>query len=109
MGAVASWHDGSIGGQDMAKKVNPIDPAEIEEKALSLMKLIRRNEERKPADRVDHTVTVITKDELGVMVCGSAHQLEDLFVEMLVQRPEMRQVLENAIYRYGQRNHWKLS
>ena len=75
----------------MAKKVNPIDPAEIEEKALSLMKLIRRNEERKPADRVDHTVTVITKDEIGVMVCGSAHQLEDLFVDLLAKRPEMRQ------------------
>lgn len=87
----------------MAKKVNTIDPAEIEEKALSLMKLIRRNEERKPADRVDHTVSVITKDELGVMVCGSAHQLEDLFVELIVQRPEMRQVLDNAIHRYGQR------
>ena len=43
MGAVTSWHDGSIGGQDMAKKVNPIELAEIEEKALSLMKLIRRN------------------------------------------------------------------
>lgn len=109
MGAVASWYDGSVGGQDMAKKVNPIDPAEIEEKAISLMKLIRRNEERKPADRVDHTVTVITKDELGVMVCGSAHQLEDLFVDLLAKRPEMRQVLDNAVRRYGQSNHWKLS
>lgn len=101
MGAVSSWHDGSIGGYDMAKKVNTIDPAEIKEKTLSLMKLIRRNEERKRADRVDHTVSVITKDELGVMVCGSAHQLEDLFVELIVQRPEMRQVLDNAIRRYG--------
>lgn len=93
----------------MAKKINPIDPAEIEGKALSLMKLIRRNEERKPADRVDHTVSVITKDGLGVMVCGSAHQLEDLVLELIVQRPEMRQVLENAINRYGQRNTWKLN
>lgn len=90
----------------MAKKVNTIDPAEIEEKALSLMKLIRRNEERKRADRVDHTVSVIIKDELGVMVCGSAHQLEDLFVELLGKRPEMRQVLDNAIRRYGYSKNW---
>lgn len=86
----------------------PIDPAEIESKALSLMKLIRRNEERKPADRVDHTVSVVTKDDVGVMICGSAHMLEDLMVELLQQRPEMRQVLENAVYRYGQRNHWNI-
>lgn len=93
----------------MARKINPIDPAEIESKALSLMKLIRRNEERKPADRVDHTVTVVTKDDLGVMICGSAHRLEDLVLELLVERPEMRQVLENAINRYGQRNQYKIS
>lgn len=92
----------------MAKVVNPIDPSEIESKALSLMKLIRRNEERKPADRVDHTVTVVTQDKLGVMICGSAHELEDLIVEVIKQRPEMRQVLDNAIQRYGQRNEWKL-
>lgn len=91
----------------MAQKVKPIDSAEIESKALSLMKMIRRNEERKPADRVDHTVTVVTKDKLGVMICGSAHELEDLIVEVIKQRPEMRQVLENAINRYGQRNQWK--
>lgn len=106
MGADTFRNDGGIA---MAKNVvKPVDPAEIESKALSLMKLIRRNEERKPADRVDHTVTVVTKDKLGVMVCGSAHQLEDLFLDMIVKRPEMRQVLENAVYRYGQRNQWKL-
>lgn len=92
----------------MAKVVNLIDPAEIESKALSLMKLIRRNEERKPSDRVDHTVTVVTKDKLGVMICGSAHELEDLMVEVIRQRPEMRQVLDNAIQRYAQRIQWKL-
>ena len=99
----------------MEKKSKPIDAdyAEamgIESKAVALIKTIRRNEERKPVDRVDHTVTVVTRDKerLAVMICGSAHRLEDLMVELLEKRPEMRQVLENAIYRYGQRNQWKL-
>ncbi|MBE6234774.1 MAG: hypothetical protein E7112_00895 [Bacteroidales bacterium] len=99
----------------MKKKEKPIDPdrmeaLNIETKAMALVRTIRRNEERKPADQVDHTVTMVTrdKDKLAVMICGSAHRLEDLVVEMLEKRPEMRQVLENAIYRYGQRNQWKL-
>lgn len=99
----------------MEKKEKPIDAdyieaQGIESKAIALVKTIRRNEERKPADKVDHTVTFVTrdKDRLAVMICGSAHRLEDLMVELLEKRPEMRQVLENAIYRYGQRNQWKL-
>lgn len=99
----------------MEKKEKPIDAdyveaLGIESKAIALVKTIRRNEERKPADKVGHTVTFVTrdKDRLAVMICGSAHRLEDLMVELLEKRPEMRQVLENAIYRYGQRNQWKL-
>lgn len=81
-----------------------IDVAEIESKALSLMKLVRRNEERKPAERVDHTVTVITEEDRGLMVCGSAHQMVGMFVDLLKKRPEFRQVLQDAIQKYGQIN-----
>ena len=81
-----------------------IDVAEIESKALSLMKLIRRNEERTPAERVDHTVTVITEEDRGLMVCGSAHQMEGMFLELLKKRPEFRQVLQDAIQKYGRIN-----
>lgn len=90
----------------MAQKFNPIDPAEIDAKALALMKLIRRNEERKPEDQVDHSVTVAHDKKNAVMVCGSAHELENLLVEMIKKRPELRQVFENAIYRYGQIANW---
>lgn len=90
----------------MAQKVNPIDPAEIDAKALALIKLIRRNEERKPEDQVDHSVTVAHDKKNAVMVCGSAHEIEGLLVEMLEKRPELRQVFENAIYRYGQKANW---
>lgn len=79
-----------------------IDVAEIESKALSLMKLVRRNEERKPAERVDHTVTVIIEEDRGLMVCGSAHQMVGMFVDLLKKRPEFRQVLQDSIQKYGQ-------
>ena len=79
-----------------------IDVKEIESKALSLMKLVRRNEERTPAERVDHTVTVIIEEDRGLMVCGSAHQMVGMFVDLLKKRPEFRQVLQDSIQKYGQ-------
>ena len=85
----------------MAKQ---IDVAEIESKALSLMKLVRRNEERKPEERVDHTVTVIIEEDRGLMVCGSAHRMVGMFVDLLKKRPEFRQVLQDSIQKYGQIN-----
>lgn len=90
----------------MAKKVNPITPEEIDAKALALIKLIKRNEERKPEDQVEHSTTVVHDKKNAVMVCGSAHELEGLLVEMLEKRPELRQVMENAIRRYGQKSNW---
>ena len=85
-----------------------IDPAEIDAKALSLAKLVKRNEERKPEDRVDHSVSVIIEDNRALMVCGSAHMMVGMFVELLQQRPEFRQVMEDAVRKYGQNNSWKL-
>ena len=85
-----------------------IDPAEIDAKALSLAKLVKRNEERKPEDRVDHSVSVIIEDDRALMVCGSAHMMVGMFVELLQERPEFRQVMEDAVRKYGQNNSWKL-
>lgn len=93
----------------MAKVIaRQIDPAEIDAKALALAKLVKRNEERKPADRVDHSVSVIIEDDRTLMVCGSAHMMTGMFVELLKQRPEFRQVMEDAVRKYGQNNSWKL-
>lgn len=85
-----------------------IDPTEIDAKALSLAKLVKRNEERKPEERVDHSVSVIIEDDRALMVCGSAHMMVGMFVELLQQRPEFRQVMEDAVRKYGQNNSWKL-
>lgn len=101
MGAVASWHDGSIGGNDMAKKVNPIDPEDLQKKALELISLVRRNQNCKPADQVDHTVSVVQDDNVGIMICGSAHRLEDCFYRLIQERPEIYFVIDNALSRYA--------
>ena len=93
----------------MAKTVTKqIDPAEIDAKALALAKLVKRTEERKPEDRVDHSVTVIIEDDRALLVGGSAPMMAGMFVELLKQRPEFRQVLEDAVRKYGQDNSWKL-
>ncbi len=92
----------------MAKKINTIEPEELESKTLALIKAIGRNEARKPQDRVQHTVTVLTEEDRGLMVCGSAHRMTDLFVALIKKRPEYRQVLEEAIRKYGSSNNWKL-
>lgn len=93
----------------MAKVIaRQIDPTEIDAKALALVKLIKRNEERKPEDRIDHSVTVIIEDNRALLVGGSAHMMTGMFVELLKQRPEFRQVLEDAVRKYGQDNSWKL-
>lgn len=80
----------------------------IQEEVRELVRLTKYNELQKPEDRADHTVSVVARDDLAVIISGSAHKLEDLFVDLLNARPEMRQVLDNAVYRYGQRNQWKL-
>ena len=81
---------------------------DIQDKVNELVKLVDWNERRRPENRADHTVSAVVKEDRVVVISGSAHQLEDLFVELIHQRPELRQVFENAVYRYGQRNHWKL-
>lgn len=86
------------------QEARPVDPAEIEAKALSLARLVRRNEECRPGDRVDHTVTVVTEDDRALMICGSAHRMTGMFVELLKKRPEFRQVMDDAVRLYGQTN-----
>lgn len=81
---------------------------DIHEKVGELVSLTEQNERRKPGNRADHTVSVVTDGSRSLMVCGSAHQMTDLFVELLTKRPEFRQVLQDAVNRYGQTNTLKL-
>ena len=82
---------------------------DINGKVSELIRLTEKNESRKPEDRADHTVTAVAEDGKAVIVSGSAHELEGLLVRLIEKRPEFRQVMENAIHRYGQKTTWKLS
>ena len=105
MGAAAFRNDRSIGGMAMKKQ---IISSEINAQALELAKAVRSNQERKRKDRVDHSVTVVIDEDRALVVCGSAHQLTGMFVDLIKERPEFRQVMEDAIRQYGYSNHWKL-
>lgn len=81
---------------------------ELEERALALIKDIGLNQAAKPADKIDHTVTVIHEEDRALMVCGSAHRMKKMFMELIRKRPEFRQVLSDAVTAYGNSNNWKL-
>ena len=91
----------------MAKKLN-LETESLHEQALALIKAVKKSEDSKKKDEVKHTVTVITEEDRGLLICGSAHQMTDMFVELMNKRPEFRQVLDDAIKKYGYSNHWKL-
>lgn len=65
------------------------------------MSLVKNNQSCKPADQVDLTVSVLHDNEVGVMVCGTAHKLEDCFYRLIQQRPELYYVIDKALSRYA--------
>lgn len=73
-----------------------------------LVKLDEMNEQLKPDDKVEHSVSVVSDKENTIVVSGSAHKLEGLFIELIKRRPELRQVLADAAYHYGQNIQDKL-
>lgn len=78
-----------------------IEENEIQDAAMQLAELVRYNDEvLKPENRIVHTATAVVKEEMMVSVNGSAHQLKPLFIELLIRRPELRQVMEAAIEEY---------
>lgn len=80
--------------------------SEINDQALALAHAVKVNQEHKRKDRIDHTVSVIINENKALMVCGSAHEMVDMFTELIKQRPEFRQVLDDAIRKYGYSNNW---
>lgn len=72
---------------------------ELDEAAQRLAYLLQLNEERSPETKV-HVSTYIGVGDGGfVAVCGSAHRMEDAFVNLFKGRPEFRQVVQNALDR----------
>ena len=80
----------------MAKELNPIDFL-----CQQLVHEVKANDCRKPEERVSYTATVVEDQKAGtyILVNGSAHQLEDCFMELFSSRPELRLVVQSALDR----------
>lgn len=80
----------------MVRSDNPIDAL-----CQQLVHEVKVNESRKPEERMTYTATVVEDAKAGtyILVNGSAHQLEDCFIELLSRRPELRSVVQSALDR----------
>lgn len=78
----------------MSKPLSPIDLM-----CQQLVHEVKVNENRKPEERVCYTATVVEDPKTGtcILVNGSAHQLEDCFIELFSRRPELRSVVQSAL------------
>lgn len=62
-----------------------------------LAETLRRNNRLPPEQRATNSATLVTEGDRMILVDGSAHEMENLFVELLKERPEMRQVIQSAL------------
>ncbi len=62
-----------------------------------LAEILRRNNKLPPEERATNSATLVTEGERMILIDGSAHEMEDLFIELLKERPEMRQVIQSAL------------
>ena len=74
---------------------------DIQLAARNLAKEIGWNRMKAPVEQVAHTATVVLNGDTMVAVNGSAHQLQPLFVDLLKERSELRQVMEAALQDYA--------
>lgn len=74
--------------------INPIDLM-----CRELAREVRMNENRKPAEKICYTATVVGDDKKGcyIVIEGSAHQMADSFTELFKRRPELRQVVQGVL------------
>lgn len=62
-----------------------------------LAETLRRNNRLPPEQRATNSATLVTEGDRMILVDGSAHEMEALFIELLKERPEMRQVIQSAL------------
>ncbi len=67
--------------------------------AQVLCQELEKNELEKKPERKVHTATVVVSKDDGrfIAVDGSAHMMEELFVELFRRRPELRSVVQDAL------------
>lgn len=62
-----------------------------------LAETLRRNYLLPPEQRATNSATLVTEEDRMILIDGSAHRMEGLFIELLKERPEMRQVMQSAL------------
>lgn len=62
-----------------------------------LAETLRRNYQLPPEQRATNSATLVTEEDRMILIDGSAHRMEGLFIELLKERPEMRQVMQSAL------------
>ena len=71
--------------------------SEVRARKYLLAEVLKENHRLPPEDRATNTMTIVEEGERMIIVDGSAHEMEDLFVRFFEERPEMRQVVESAL------------
>lgn len=74
-----------------------LGPRVIRRRRNALAEAIKDNRKLPPEERVTHSVTLLEDKDRMILIDGSAHEMEDLFVRFFEERPEMRQVVESAL------------
>ena len=64
-----------------------------------LAEVLRENDRLPPEERATNTATLVEDGDRMIIVDGSAHEMEELFVRFFEERPEMRQVVESALHK----------
>ena len=78
-------------------KKGDIIMSEVRARKYLLVEVLKENNRLPPDERATNTMTIIEERDRMIIVDGSAHEMEDLFVRFFEERPEMRQVVESAL------------
>lgn len=64
-----------------------------------LAEVLRENDRLPPEERATNTATLVEDGDRMIIIDGSAHEMEELFVRFFEERPEMRQVVQSALHK----------
>lgn len=64
-----------------------------------LAEVLRENDKLPPEERATNTATLVEDGDRMIIIDGSAHEMEELFVRFFEDRPEMRQVVQSALHK----------
>ena len=76
-----------------------LENPEIGRKAHELEVAVRINNALPHDRRESHNATIVCEGDVTILVNGSAHVMEDLWVKLFTERPELRSVVQHALDR----------